>query len=248
MDVLLLDLGLAAGFLGFLSLLKPLRFLGIGTPLTGALVMLAGIALAACAALLPTGPIHLKGPPMRIDEFIPVYQFGEHHEIRVHAPSERVYAAMRAVTAREIRLFRLLTWLRSPHLPGPGRESLLNAPEAQPIIEVALRSGFHALAEEAPREVVFGALVCCDGARVASGEALAAAHGPGLAKALMNFHLVDEGGGVTRVITETRIFATDKSAERRFGLYWRIIYPGSALIRIMWLRAIRDRAERGPSA
>jgi hypothetical protein len=31
---------------------------------------------------------------------------------------------------------------------------------------------------------------------------------------------------------------------RRFALYWRAIYPSSALIRRMWLRAIRERAER----
>ena len=30
----------------------------------------------------------------------------------------------------------------------------------------------------------------------------------------------------------------------RFALYWRVIYPGSALIRRMWLRALRLRAER----
>lgn len=247
MDVLLLDAGLAAAFLGFLSLIKPLRFLRIRTRGTGALVMLGGVGLAVGAALLPTGPIHFAGPPMRIDELIPVYQFGEHHELRVHAPADRVYAAMRAVTANEIRLFRLLTWLRSPHLPGRGRESILNAPETKPILDVALRSGFVLLAEEPGREIVFGTLVCCEGEHARTEEALVAANGPGIAKALMNFHLVDEGGGVVRVITETRVFATDKASERRFGVYWRIIYPGSALIRRMWLRAIRDRAERGAS-
>jgi hypothetical protein len=243
MDVLLLDLGLAAAFLGLLSLIKPLRFLRIRTRRAGALAMLAGIALAASAALLPTGPIHLDGPPMRIDEFIPVYQFGEHHEIRVHASIDRVYAAMRGVTANEIRLFRLLTWIRSPHLPGHGPASILNAPETKPILDVALRSGFVLVAEDPGREIVFGAVVCCEGARARSGEALVGLREPGVAKALMNFHLVDEGGGWTHVVTETRVFATDKAAERRFGVYWRIIYPGSALIRRMWLRAIRARAE-----
>ncbi|HXT21641.1 MAG TPA: hypothetical protein VN923_12895, partial [Thermoanaerobaculia bacterium] len=58
--------------------------------------------------------------------------------------------------------------------------------------------------------------------------------------------LDDEGGGWTRVTTETRVFATDDHARRRFAAYWRTIYPGSALIRRMWLRAIRARAE-GPA-
>ena len=59
----------------------------------------------------------------------------------------------------------------------------------------------------------------------------------------MNFLVEDEGGGWTRVTTQTRVFATDLAATRRFATYWRVIYPGSALIRRMWLRAIKRRAE-----
>jgi hypothetical protein len=58
----------------------------------------------------------------------------------------------------------------------------------------------------------------------------------------MNFKLdADEAGG-TRLSTETRVFASSPAARRRFALYWRVIYPGSALIRRMWLRAIERRA------
>jgi hypothetical protein len=55
--------------------------------------------------------------------------------------------------------------------------------------------------------------------------------------------MTDEGGGWTRLTTETRVYATDASSRRRFAGYWRVIYPGSALIRRMWLRAVRERAE-----
>jgi hypothetical protein len=44
------------------------------------------------------------------------------------------------------------------------------------------------------------------------------------------------------VSTETRVFATSPAARRRFAAYWRVIYPGSAIIRRSWLRAIRHRA------
>ncbi len=44
---------------------------------------------------------------------------------------------------------------------------------------------------------------------------------------------------------ETRVHATDDPTKRKFAAYWRTIYPGSALIRVMWLRAIRRRAESG---
>jgi hypothetical protein len=39
------------------------------------------------------------------------------------------------------------------------------------------------------------------------------------------------------------LYATDASTRRPFALDWRVIYPGSALIRRMWLRAIARRAE-----
>jgi hypothetical protein len=38
------------------------------------------------------------------------------------------------------------------------------------------------------------------------------------------------------------VFASSPSARRRFAAYWRVIYPGSAIIRRMWLRAIEHRA------
>jgi hypothetical protein len=46
---------------------------------------------------------------------------------------------------------------------------------------------------------------------------------------------------------ETRVHTTDAAAERRFAVYWRLIYPGSAFIRRMWLEAIRRRAESSPA-
>ena len=48
---------------------------------------------------------------------------------------------------------------------------------------------------------------------------------------------------MTRVETETRIQPTDARAARAFGLYWLVVYPGSALIRREWLRAVRRKAE-----
>ena len=214
-------------------------------------VLVAAAVLAFCLLVLvvgglwPVTPPRLPGPLMLIDEVVPDYQFGEHHEIRIAAPPARVYAAVRAVTAREIRLFRLLTWLRSPHWPGHGRESILNPAADRPILDVALRSGFLLLREDVEHEIVVGMLVCCNKPKPASSAEEFLTRPGSLARAVMTFHLVDEGGGTTRLVTQTRISASDRAAERRFAAYWRVIYPGSATIRVMWLRAIRDRAEHG---
>ena len=243
MDVLLVDFALVLILLGLLSLVRPLRFLGIRTRLTAAVVGTSGLAALVVGLVLPVTPPQLPGPKMALDEVLPVYQFGEHHEIRIAAPPDRVLAAAHAVTAREIRLFRLLTWLRSPRLPGRGRESILNPAADRPILDVALRSGFVLLREEKDREIVIGTVVCCGlRSRPHSAEEFEALQGS-LARAVMNFYVEDAGGGVSRLVTETRVHATDAAARRRFAAYWRMIYPGSALLRVTWLRAIRARAE-----
>ena len=59
----------------------------------------------------------------------------------------------------------------------------------------------------------------------------------------MNFRLRSIGSTRTRLTTETRVFTTDAMIRRRFAAYWRVIYPGSSIIRMMWLRAIKRRAE-----
>ena len=87
-------------------------------------------------------------PPQLIDDFAPQWQFREIHRIGVLAPPEVALRAIREVTAREIRLFRLLTWVR--RLGIPGRESILHPPPDQPIIDVALRTGFLLLASSPP--------------------------------------------------------------------------------------------------
>ena len=58
----------------------------------------------------------------------------------------------------------------------------------------------------------------------------------------MNFLVTPDGPDGSLVSTETRVFATSDDARRQFARYWRVIYPGSAIIRRMWLRAIARRA------
>jgi len=149
------------------------------------------------------------------------------------------------VTAREIRFFRLLTWIRAPRL-RPVRESILAPSPDRPILDVALNSGFCRLAEIPNREIVIGALLGGGHAHGCTPAEFAAFDRPGLSKAVMNFRIEEDGSSGCRLTTETRVFSIGDSARRNFGIYWRVIYPGSSLIRYMWLDAIRRRTE-GPS-
>jgi hypothetical protein len=59
----------------------------------------------------------------------------------------------------------------------------------------------------------------------------------------MNFRIEPLGPDRSRLRTSTRVLAPSAPARRRFDYYWRAIFPGSALIRVEWLAAIRRRAE-----
>ena len=178
-----------------------------------------------------------------IDKFASEWQFREVHRIAVLAPADAALRAIREVTAREIRLYRFLTWLRRMGRSGP--ENILNPPPDQPILAVALRSGFMELGTSA-RELVIGTLVITpsNAVRPHTPDEFRSITGPGYAKAVMNFYVDQAALAMCVVSTETRVWATDDKTVRRFALYWWTIRLGSGLIRRMWLRAIRRRAER----
>ncbi|MDP9120685.1 MAG: hypothetical protein M3O15_04845 [Acidobacteriota bacterium] len=249
LGVVVVYLGLTAAFLGGVSLLVPLSFLAIRTRRQAALVLALGFMVVVMGGSLPAREARVATPRSQLDQFAPVYQWSELHSIRIAAPKERVYRALKSVTADEIALFRVLTWLRRFGRSGP--ESILNPPPHVPILEVAARTSFLVLAEEPDREIVLGALVVAPRGWHPSGKPtpdgfkalLVTTQTPGFAAATMNFRLEDASPTACTLTTETRVYATDASTRRSFARYWRVIYPGSALIRRMWLRAIARRAE-----
>jgi len=243
---LVLYTGLLVASIGAVCVVRPVRRLRIRTRRGGLAVVGAGVALAAIGATLPAPESRIVTPGSRLDEFAPVWQFNERHDLHIAAPPERVYDAIRRVRADEITLFRTLTWIRRGGRPLP--EGILNAGKRDSLIDVATRSGFVRLADEAPRELVVGTAVAAPRSahrRLLGPDAFRRPLPPGYALATMNFLVRPDGAGGSLVSTETRIFANSPAVRRRFAVYWRLIYPGSSLIRAMWLRAIARRALAG---
>jgi hypothetical protein len=249
LGVVLVYLGLIAAFLGVVSFLRPLSFLAIRTRRQAALALVLGLTVVVMGGSLPAREVRVATPRTQLDQFAPVYQFSEFHSMRIAAPKEEVYRALKFVTADEIVLFRTLIWLRRFGRPGP--ESILNPPPHVPVLDVAARTSFLVLAEEPDREIVLGTLVAAPRGWRPRGKPtpdgfrafFVTTNHPGFAPAAMNFRIEEAGPAACMLTTETRVYATDASTRRRFALYWRVIYPGSALIRRMWLRAIARRAE-----
>ena len=241
-------LGFGLILAGALSVLVPLRFVGIRTRATGWLVLLAGLVVASVALTRPAEETTVASPRTRLDEFAPTYQFSEVNQIPVNATPERVYQATLQVTAAEIPTFRTLIWIRRGGAKGP--ESILNAADDIPLITVATRTTFLKLAEDVNREFVMGTVVIAPpGIRLPLGSepgSFKALVQPGFAKATLSFLIEPLTSGWCLLRTETRVFATDPASRSTFARYWRIIRPGSELIREMWLRAIKVRAEARP--
>lgn len=194
-------------------------------------------------ALLPQ-----HAPPTALDALLPRYDFGEEHTTLVHAPPQRVFAALREITPADLPLMVFLMSIRSLPTRLAGARSL-HPDKRRPLLETVLAGGFTLLAEEPDRELVIGfvgqpwKLRGGSWRPVRDGRDFIACAQPGLVKVATNFLLQAEGDG-TRLATATRILVADPASRRAFGRYWLLIRPGSGLIRREWLRAVERRAER----
>jgi hypothetical protein len=177
-----------------------------------------------------------------LDEFLPRYDVNEVHSVTTDASPAAVMDAIHELTPQEVPLLVALMAVRS--VPALLRRRRL--PLRGPLLDGFRRGGFVEL-RETPNELVLGAVgrfwQATGGLRRIEAANFRDFAEPGWAKAAFDFQ-IGRVGERTVLRTETRIATTDEHARRRFGRYWRLIHPGSALIRVAWLRAIRRRAER----
>ena len=179
-----------------------------------------------------------------MDEFMPACDVSEFHQTIVHAPLQTVYDAVRNTDLGGSLLVRALLRLRQ--LPAifktgsPTQKAPLN-------LDAIIDSGFVLLGENRPNEIALGLagrFWTLSGSRCRLDvEGFRAFDRAGYAKAVWNFSLVEEYGGITRLATETRVRCFDESSRRRFRVYWALIAPFSGLIRREALRTIRKKVE-----
>jgi hypothetical protein len=236
--------GIGMVLIGGVSILKPLKFLGIRRRLRAAMLTAAGIAVTAAALLWPAATLTAAGPRQRIDDFMPAYSFYERHETRVQATPEQVSRAVKAARFSDLPVAAALMRVRAM---ASGRFDP-PPPSPKPILEIFATPGTGFLPLDATREgeyvggMVGRPWVTERPPRVETPEQFLAFDRPGYVKVAFNIRWVDSGGGFTRLTTETRCQGTSAEATRIFARYWRVIYPGSAIIRRSWLNAIERLA------
>ncbi len=233
--------GIVLALAGLANLALPFRFLGIRKRYVGALVLVGGIGLAGAALLWPAPTIHVAQRQKLLDDILPEYQFHERHAQRIHASPAKVMQAVRESRFRDLRSIGTLMKIRAAALRTRDDGSSL---QNRQVLEAFSASGYASGGTE--HEVVM-----CGGADARAKRPLqfrtlaecADYREPGALKVAFDFKAEDSGDGWCTVTTETRVVALDDATRRGMGRYWRLIVPGSGLLRLQWLDSIRKRAE-----
>ena len=167
---------------------------------------------------------------MKIDEFLPQYDFSEKHEIFIPVSPDKAYEALKKVDLSQSWITMLLLGLRGI---TPERNNLF------------IDKIFTALADEQGKEIVWGMVAQpwtpTGHIRHVDKEEFTQFNTPDFAKMAwnMSFHAV-EGGTLAK--TETRILCMDASSKTKFRVYWFFVKPFSGIVRKEMLKLIKKQS------
>jgi hypothetical protein len=179
-----------------------------------------------------------------LDQFMPVYDVVERHEIPIHAPASVAFAAAKDMAIDDSPVVRAIFKAREIFM----RSSPLDRPLPRSLLAQTQALGWLVLVEIPDREVVVGAATRPWEAnpvfRPVPAAAFLAFREPDYVKIVWTLRVdpVDESRCIFR--TETRAVATDDVARGKFRRYWASVSPGVRLIRWSTLRPLRREAER----
>jgi hypothetical protein len=191
--------------------------------------------------------------PAVLDAYVPEPDAAERHVVLVRATAPAVRAALWQAdlggpAARVLLALRVLpAALRGRR---DARERLAALRRGGLRLDALAAGGFTTLATT-PEAVVFGltgrfwtlggGIVPTDPATWPAGPP------PGMAQAAWSFEIAEHAPGRTWLVTETRVRCADAETRRTFGRYWRVVRPGSGLLRHIMLRRVRRWAEQQPA-
>jgi len=235
--------GIVVAFCGLANVAIPFRFLGIRQRAIGAVLFVGGVVLAFTGLLWPAQTIRVARHRTQLDDIMPEYQFSERHSARIHARTDRVMQAVRESTFGDMRSLGTLLKIRAAAL---RIHDIGNGMQDKRVLDSFSASGF--LTDGSDHEIVmFGVWNVRENRRpdVHTWREYVDYRDEGTLKMAYGFYVEDVGGGWSTISTETRVLARDDDTRRGMGRYWRLILPGSGLLRRQWLDGIRRRAESG---
>lgn len=178
-----------------------------------------------------------------LDRFLPVYEVGESHAIRVRAPAQLTYAVAKSIGLERSAITRaIFRW----------RERLMRAERAPwpsgGIADQLLSTGWGILAERPGREIVFGAVTQPWRGnvqfRALAPDEFTTFDEPDYVKIVTTLSVEPRGAEASIFHTRTRAAATDAASRAHFRRYWAAFSPGILLIRRALVRVVKRETER----
>jgi hypothetical protein len=174
-----------------------------------------------------------------IDDLLPHPDIRMRHERVIPAPPARVFTALRTADLAGSPFVKLLLAIRT-----------LRWPKGPLTLDRVTQAGFKLVGERPGEEIVLGVVgkfwKPSGERRAAEREQFLYGAPPGEVLVAWSFDVRQQAAGhrqqATCLATETRIKCGDPATLRTFRRYWRIVHPGSALIRREMLRAVAREA------
>jgi hypothetical protein len=236
-------IGIILAVVGLISLIKPLAFLFILNR-TMALTVFGGGLLTITASLFWPVQLIKAHTGNVIDQLAPEYASNEYHERIINASPSTIKDAFRITGVGDIPIVHLLMKIR-----GIAEEKDMSDEASKTEFETGIlrTPDFDWIVVDSIECITFMIMNVSTKTPppiLKTIEQFNAFNEPGYNKVAVNFRFKPLGNGQTLVSTETRNFAPVASDNQRFARYWRVIYPGSALIRRVWLDTLAKKAEQ----
>lgn len=236
-------IGVILAVIGLVSLIKPLAFLFIVDRIIALAVLIGGLLTLSAALLWPVQLTKAQTGQV-IDQLAPKYAFNEYHERIINASPETIKEAFRITGVGDIPVVHLLMKIRgiadekdmSDKASKTETEAgVLRTPDFDWIVVDSI---------ECITFIIMNVSTKTPPPVLKTIEQFNAFNEPGYNKVAVNFRFKPLENGQTLVSTETRNYAQTPSDNQRFARYWRVVYPGSALIRRVWLDTLAKKAEQ----
>lgn len=209
----------------------------------------AGYAAAAAYTWLDYGNAH-KGvnrgdaDPL-LDQFMPIYEIVELHQIQVSAPADLTFSAAKEQDLLDSPVIRAIFKTRELVLGSTPNDRVA---QTRGLLPMVLSLGWGVLGEIPGREIVLGAVTRPWEANVVFRAVppadFAAFNEPDNVKIVWNLRVDAISANQSIFRTEARAVATDAVARAKFRRYWAFVSPGVAVIRKMSLKPVKADAER----
>lgn len=186
---------------------------------------------------------------MRLNYYLPKYDFAEKHNIIIKSSPEKVFKAVYNMDMSKSRVIKTLFRIRAIYgLLNPGKKPENQISLGLSIEELVKKSGFIPLEEVRNQEIVMGLVGKFWQPTFGTVQNFKATdfinyNQTGYCKVAWNLHIKQNTNSTVSLSTETRVFCLGRRAKFSFLLYWMVIRPFSGWTRMEMLRMIKEQAE-----